>query len=445
MKKILLLTSLLLILLAACSGEDDPAKPTTAPAATEPTAISAGTTSQEAPTREPLPATYTPTLTPTNTPRPTQPDAPTATAPTIVADAPEVIVPDVSTDLPLETIQLPPGFAIHIYAQNIEGARAMSLADDGTLFVGTRRAGNIYALRDTDGDYYAETVHTLASGMNQPNGVAYRDGALFVAEISRIVRFDNVLAAVDNRQTPAPQVVNDDLLNEGHHGWKYLRFGPDGKLYIPQGVPCNICEEDDAYGYISRMNADGSNWEVIVRGVRNSVGFDWHPQTGDLWFTDNGRDWLGDDLPPDELNHVTAIGQHFGFPYCHGGSVIDPELGYPGACDDFRAPAQPLGPHVAALGLRFYTGEQFPAMYRNQPFIAEHGSWNRTEPIGYQVSLVLLTGDTAFSYEPFAAGWLRPDGSAWGRPVDILVLPDGSMLVSDDAAGAIYRIVYTGE
>ncbi|MFW5691491.1 MAG: PQQ-dependent sugar dehydrogenase [Chloroflexota bacterium] len=357
----------------------------------------------------------------------------------------EPVAPIPETSLPLDLITLPPGFRINIYSDDVPNARAMSLADDGTVFVGSRSAGNVYALRDNDGNGHAEFVHVLASGLNSPNGVAYRDGALYVAEISRILRFDNVLDAVDAETQPQPVVVTDRYPSDSHHGWKYLRFGPDGRLYVPQGVPCNVCAESENYGYISRINPDGSDFEIVARGVRNSVGFDWHPETGDLWFTDNGRDWLGDDQPPDELNHVTRIGQDFGFPYCHGSDVVDPEFGYPGACstDEHTAPVQNLGPHVAALGLRFYDGDAFPPEYINQPFIAERGSWNRTVPIGYRVTIVRLQDGQALSYVPFAEGWLQ-NGEAWGRLVDLLVLPDGSLLVSDDFAGAVYRISYTG-
>jgi glucose/arabinose dehydrogenase len=271
--------------------------------------------------------------------------------------------------------------------------------------------------------------------------VAYRNGALYVSAVNRILRFDDIERRLDS--PPPPVVVTDAYPTDGHHGWKFIAFGPDGKLYVPVGAPCNICEPDAAkYAIITRINADGSGREIVARGVRNSVGFDWNPQTKDLWFTDNGRDALGDDVPPDELNHVTATGGNFGYPYCHAGTIADPEFGSKHACSEFIAPAQKLGPHVAALGMRFYTGTQFPAAYRNQIFIAEHGSWNRSQKIGYRVTLVKLdAGGKAISYEPFAQGWLQGQ-QAWGRPADVLVAPDGSLLVSDDSAGAIYRISY---
>ena len=348
--------------------------------------------------------------------------------------------PETSIPLPGE-INLPPGFNISVFADNIPNARSMVLSPNGTLFVGTRTAGNLYAIVDRDQDNHADEVYTLATGMNSPNGVAFRDGALYVAEINRVIRFDEIEKNLAD--PPNFVVVNDAFPRDGHHGWKFIRFGPDGKLYVPVGAPCNVCETDDTiYGSILRMNVDGSQLEGFADGVRNSVGFDWDPRTDELWFTDNGRDMMGDDLPPDELNHAPEQGTHFGFPYCHGGTVPDPEYGSVAACDSYEPPAMPLGPHVAALGMRFYTGQMFPEEYQNQIFIAEHGSWNRTEPIGYRLSLVRTEDNKAVSYEPFAEGWLK-DGSAWGRPVDVLVMPDGSLLVSDDLAGMIYRITYS--
>jgi len=239
--------------------------------------------------------------------------------------------------------------------------------------------------------------------------------------------------------------VSDRFPSDTQHGWKFIAFGPDGKLYVPVGAPCNICEPDaDRYATIMRMNRDGSGLEVYARGVRNSVGFDWDPATGELWFTDNGRDWLGDDAPPDELNRAPKPGMHFGYPYCHGGMIPDPEYGHRRPCHDFTAPEQNLGPHVASLGMRFYTGKMFPPSYRNQIFIAEHGSWNRSSKIGYRVTLVRLENGKAIAYEPFATGWLQGE-KAWGRPADVLVMADGSLLVSDDYAGAIYRISYAAK
>lgn len=359
-----------------------------------------------------------------------------------VAQATQIPAPTgAADDLPYP-ITLPPGFEIKYYARNVPNARSLAWSSDGVVFVGSRTEGKVYAIVDRNKDYRADEVITLAQGLKSPNGVAFREGALYVAEINRVLRFDNIVAKL--RKPPEPVVINDSFPNEPAHGWKYLRFGPDGKLYVPIGAPCNICEPaNEWFSTITRMNADGTGLEIFARGIRNSVGFDWHPMTNDVWFTDNGRDQLGDDLPPDELNHAPQAGLHFGYPYCHGGDIADPQFGSKRRCDEFTPPAQKLGPHVAALGMRFYTGQMFPETYRNQIFIAEHGSWNRSTPIGYRISLVRVENNQATGYETFAEGWLR-NNQAWGRPVDVLVMPDGSLLVSDDLAGAVYRISYKG-
>ena len=337
-------------------------------------------------------------------------------------------------------IKLPPGFNIAVYAAGVPGARSMTLGSRGTLFVGSRSEGKVYAVVDRNGDHKADEVITIASGLRSPNGVAFRDGALYVAEISRVLRFDNIETQLS--APPKPATVNASFPDKSHHGWKFIRFGPDGRLYVPVGAPCNICDEKDPrFASIMRMNPDGSSLEIFSRGVRNTVGFDWHPRTGELWFTDNGRDWLGDNQPPDELNRAPKAGLHFGFPYWHGRGIPDPEYGRNRRGEEFVPPEMELGPHVASLGMRFYTGGMFPGSYRDQIFIAEHGSWNRTVPAGYRISLVRLRDNRAVSYETFAQGWLQ-NGSAWGRPVDLQVMPDGSLLVSDDKAGAIYRISY---
>ncbi len=343
----------------------------------------------------------------------------------------------------LDKISLPPGFKIETFAVDVPNARSMCLSPNGTLFVGTRGKGDVYALKDTDGDFKADKFYILAKGLKMPNGVAFRNGSLYVAEVNRILRFDEIESKLEN--PPAPVVVFDQFPTETHHGWKYIAFGPDGKLYVPVGAPCNICEsENEIFASITRINPDGTGLEVVQKGIRNTVGFTWHPSTKELWFTDNGRDWMGDDLPACELNRASKDHMHFGYPYCHQGDLPDPEFGAKRPCSDFTPPVQKLGPHTAPLGMEFYTGKQFPDAYRNQILIAEHGSWNRSKKIGYQVSLVTL--DEQFKpikYEPFASGWLdTKSDEAWGRPVDIEHLPDGSILVSDDFADAIYRISY---
>jgi glucose/arabinose dehydrogenase len=325
----------------------------------------------------------------------------------------------------------------------VDNARSLAISPSGTVFVGNRNGDKVYAVKDTDGDFKADKKWTIASGLNMPNGVAFKDGDLYVAEVSRITKYAGIESKLAT--PPKPVVINDKYPTETHHGWKYIAFGPDGKLYVPVGAPCNICDPDDeVYASITRINPDGSGREVFAHGVRNTVGFTWHPTTKELWFTDNGRDMMGDDLPPCELNYAPKKDMHFGYPYCHAGTIKDPEFGSKKACSEFIAPAQSLGPHVAPLGLKFCTGTMFPEVYRNQVFIAEHGSWNRSKKIGYRVSLIKIEGNKkALSYETFANGWLdESTQKAWGRPVDVLMLPDGSMLVSDDHANVIYRISY---
>jgi glucose/arabinose dehydrogenase len=343
----------------------------------------------------------------------------------------------------LATLTLPPGFHIEVYAGDVPNAREMALSPNGTLFVGTREDGRVFAVVDRNHDQKADEVITIARGLTRPNGVAFRDGALYVAEVNRITRYDGIESRLAS--PPKPVVVNERYPSDTSHGWKFIAFGPDGYLYVPVGAPCNTCERlDDArYASITRMKPDGTGLEVYASGVRNSVGFDWNPADGHLWFTDNGRDELGDDVPPCELNHAAGRGQHFGFPYCHGGTIPDPEFGKKRTCGEFVAPAQALGAHVAPLGMRFYTGRMFPAPYRNRIFIAEHGSWNRSKKVGYRVVTVTLDGNRVVAHEPFATGWLQGEDE-WGRPVDVLVMPDGALLVSDDRAGVIYRITYKG-
>jgi len=343
-----------------------------------------------------------------------------------------------SAELPLQQIKLPPGFSITLFARQIPGARSMAWNGKDTLYVGTRGEGKVYALVDTDGDYKADQKFVIAENLNMPNGVVYHQGDLYVAEVHRIIKFGNIDS--NYSKLPEAQPVYTHLPTESHHGWRYLNLGPDNKLYISIGAPCNVCDES-GYAKIARLNLDGSDFEIVAHGVRNSVGFSWHPVTGHLWFTDNGRDWMGDDSPSDELNRVTKDGQHFGFPYCHGGVILDPEFGKGKSCATYVAPVQKLGAHVASLGVNIYSGSMFPKNYTGQVFIAEHGSWNRSKKSGYRISMVKLKNNRAVSYESFASGWLQGQ-SSWGRPTDIKELPDGSLLVSDDQANAIYRITY---
>lgn len=350
---------------------------------------------------------------------------------------------DASANLNLGSIKLPTGFSIDVFAE-VENARSIAMSPNGTLFVGNRAEDKVWAVRDTDGDMKGDKKWVIAKDLNMPNGVAFRDGDLYVAEVSRILLFKDIENKLAN--PGQPEVVYDKFPTETHHGWKYIAFGPDGKLYVPVGAPCNICDPDDPiYASITRMNPDGTGLEVFANGIRNTVGFTWSPTTKNIWFTDNGRDMMGDDVPPCELNTAPNSGMHFGYPYCHGGTIKDPEFGNKRPCADFTQPAQNLGPHTAPLGLKFYTGNMFPAEYRNQLLIAEHGSWNRSKKIGYRVSLVKVEGNKGTSYTTFASGWLdEATQKNWGRPVDLLFLPDGSMLLSDDQAGVIYRITYKG-
>lgn len=357
------------------------------------------------------------------------------------ADGSMPAISSYALSLPLNTIKLPAGFKIEVFAE-VPDARQMAMSSSGVIYVGNKDKNSVYAIKDTNGDHKADKRWELAKGLNMPNGVAFSDGDLYIAEVNRISKLPAIESHLDN--PPKPVTVNDDYPTETHHGWKYIAFGPDGKLYVPVGAPCNICEsKDKIFASITRLNKDGSGREVFANGVRNSVGFTWHPQTKSLWFTDNGRDMLGDDLPSCELNVATKPGMHFGYPYCHEGSIADKEFGDKRPCSDFTPPADKLGAHVAPLGLKFYTGAMFPASYKNQLFVAEHGSWNRSKKSGYIVALVKVNNDKASGHEVFASGWLDNDTQkAWGRPVDVLMMPDGSMLISDDQAGVVYRVSY---
>ncbi len=336
--------------------------------------------------------------------------------------------------LPLDKLKMPPGFSIDVWAE-VPNARGLTLGKNGTVFAGSSSEGNVYAITDTGA---AREVKIIASGLNMPIGVAFKDGALYVSAVNRILRFDDIEAKLG--QSLKPALVTDTYPNEKHHGGKYIAFGPDDLLYVAVGVPCNICEPADGFALISRIRPDGTGYEAFARGVRNSVGFDWHPATKELWFTDNGRDWMGDNIPPDELNHAPRQDMHFGYPYCHA-DIPDPKYGAKRDCGKLTPPAAKFEPHVAPLGMRFYTGNMFPTEYRNNIFVAEHGSWNRRNKIGYRLRLVKLKNNKVVKQEVFAEGWLQQE-NAWGRPVDMLVMPDGALLVSDDFAGVIYRISY---
>ena len=332
-------------------------------------------------------------------------------------------------------IKLPDGFQIEVYSDNVPGARSLAHGDN-YLFVSTRDQGNLYAI-NIDGS--EKKVNTFISGLYMPNGIAFHNGDLYVAEIHRVLKFEGIEDAIKSGQVPKYSVISKYPTDQ-HHGWRYIVIGGDDRIYIPIGAPCNVCDEQ-GYAVITSMNLDGTDKRIIAEGIRNTVGMTFHPTTGELWFTDNGRDMLGDNIPPCELNKLSYEGEHFGFPFCHGSDIEDPNYGSLGQCSNTTIPIQELGPHVAPLGLKFYTGDMFPQEYRNQVFIPEHGSWNRSNKIGYRITKVTLDGDQSTSYETFAEGWLD-EGKTLGRPVDLLIMKDGSMLVSDDHNGAIYRITY---
>lgn len=356
-------------------------------------------------------------------------------------DTSKVIYQPVSQpDEELSYLGLPPGFQLAYFAKDVPGARSLAIGDNGTVYVGTRSQGVVYALLDTDQDGRAEERLVIASGLNSPNGIVYHQGDLYVAEINRIIKYSGIN---QNYLNPSePTIVFDQLPKNTHHGWRYLALGPDNKLYLGIGAPCNVCEDDDPFASIARLNLNGTGFEVIARGIRNTVGFDWSPQDSSLWFTDNGRDLMGDDIPGDELNRLSRVGEHFGFPYCHAQLVSDPNYGKDHDCRDYISPATVLGPHVAALGMTFYSGSMFPDEYRGKIILAEHGSWNRKIPIGYRLTTVDYQGSTTSNYRPFVSGWLTPDEEVTGRPVDIKELKDGSLLISDDFAGVVYRLTY---
>jgi len=356
-------------------------------------------------------------------------------------------ISNASAEVYLEKIRLPDNFSIELWAAEVPNARSMAISEDGIVFVGNRQEDKVYALVDENQDGKADKKYILASDLRMPNGVAYRNGDLYVAEVNRILKFKDIK---NNLSSPSYEVIYDQYPTEGHHGWKFISFGPDGKLYVPVGAPCNICEsEDEIFASITRIDVDSPNPkpEVFAHGVRNSVGFDWNPRTGNLWFTDNGRDMMGDDIPDCELNVAKTAGEHFGYPYWHAGTVKDPEFGSKGKEQSFyTAPAAKLGAHTAPLGMRFYQGDMFPESYKNQIIVAKHGSWNRSEKSGYLLAVEKLdSNNKVIGEEIFASGWLdEASQEVWGRPVDVQELPDGSLLISDDMAGVIYRVTYNG-
>jgi glucose/arabinose dehydrogenase len=343
-----------------------------------------------------------------------------------------------SNTLPINLLKLPQGFTIQIYTDAVPDAREMALGPNNTIFVGTRDEGKVYAVLQ-DPKSKKVSVITIASDLNMPNGVAFHNNNLYVMDVDRLFIFENIM---NHLSSPKRVEIKNVLPDKTHHGWRYIHFGPDNKLYVGVGAPCNNClQEDPRFASIVRMNADGSNQEVYAHGVRNTVGFDWHPISHQLWFTDNGRDFMGDNMPPDELNHVEKSKQHFGYPYCHGKNISDPEFGKNFPCTAFVAPDLELEPHAASLGMIFYKGNMFPKSYQNQILIAQHGSWNRSSKIGYDVIRIKMNDKKNLSSEIFISGWLQ-NNKAWGRPVDLLEMNDGSLLISDDHAGAIYRVIY---
>ena len=380
-----------------------------------------------------------PPVQPQPTTVPGRPDIPNAEVAKQLANVAPLPFGSPADQLPLPHLKLPKGFKIEAYASGIPNARSLRIGDKGTVFVSNRLLDKVYAIVDRNGK---REVKVIASGLDRPNGLVFHQGTLYIAEGTQISKLENIESTLDN--PPKPVVIYNDFLNHQSHGWKFMGLGPDNKLYVNVGSPCNICEPPATNGQLRRINLDGSGAEVVVRGVRNSVGFDWNPLTKELYFTDNGRDWLSEDLPEDELNRVTRTGQHFGFPYCHQGNFTDREMGWGRSCEEFEKPVALLGPHSAALGMRFYTGRMFPGKYRNAIFIARHGSWNKTRKIGGDVIVAYLNKDGSVkSWEPFLTGFLQ-NNAYIGRPVDVQVMKDGSLLVSDDHAGAVYRVTYGG-
>jgi glucose/arabinose dehydrogenase len=356
-----------------------------------------------------------------------------ATSPLAPIPLPPAPIP--AAQIQLGQVKLPPGFRISVWADGIHNARQMAWGDKGTLFVGSRVANQVYAVVDRGA---RREVKVIAKGLSQPSGIAFRDGALYVAEIPRLLKYENIEAHLDN--PPAPKVAYE-FPKEAHHNWRFLAWGPDGKLHFNMGAPCNICIPPDTHANVAAVKPDGSGFEYIAFGVRNATGADFHPVTKELYFVNHGYDWAGDDFPNDTLHHVTKKGLHFGYPYCHQGDTLHPDFGKGRSCSEFAPPLLKLGAHVAPIGTRFYTGSQFPAQYRNVLFIAQKGSWNRTVKQGYRVMTVDLKPGQPPKYEVFAEGFHQGD-RVFGRPTHIEWMRDGSMLLSDDMNGAIYQISY---
>ena len=395
-------------------------------------AFTYGAAAQQAPAPVAAPAAAQPL--PPGSPMIGRPDNEAAQKLAPVAPPP---LPAAADKLPNAKLKVPAGFNLEVYASGMANARSLALGDKGTVFVGSRLVGKVYAITNKDGK---REVKTLYSDLYRPNGVAFRNGTLYIAELSKVSKVDKIEDVIDN--PPKPTVIYDNLPKDEAHGWKFIAIGPDNKLYVPVGQPGNNVLHDKDHGQIRRINLDGSGAEVVAVGVRNTVGFDWNPETKQLYFTDNGRDWLSEDVPEDELNRITKVGEHFGAPYCWQGNLPDPEFGWGHSCSEYTAPTALMGPHSASLGMRFYTGSQFPKTYKNAIIVARHGSWNRSKKFGGDVVVVHLDKDGKFkSMEPLITGFLE-DNKYIGRPVDVMQMKDGSMLVSDDWNGAVYRISY---
>lgn len=372
------------------------------------------------------------------TPPSWQQGRPEADAAVKLAPVPALPIAAPLDKLPVNNLKLPKGFNIEVYAAGLTNARSLRVDDKGNVYVSTRTIDKVYAVTDKNGK---KEIKTLATGLNSPNGIALHNGTLYIAEINKISKIDNIADQLDN--PPKPTVIYDDLPSDAPHGWKFLTVGPDNKLYFNVGAPCNICMPSDRHAQIRSINLDGSGAQIVARGIRQIVGMDWHPTLKQLYFTENQRDWLSEDQPNDKLNRVTQPGKdNFGFPYCGGGDIPDPQFGWGHSCDEFTKPIAKLGPHSAPLGMRFYTGKMFPAQYRNAVFIARHGSWNKSHKIGGDIVVAHLNPDgTVKSFETFITGFIQ-DNNYVGRPVDMEWLKDGSMLLSDDYNGAVYRITY---